>query len=1071
MMQDRVLRDNIQSLVDKERRLAELELLLRLSEHGAPLTSAKHDAKSADALPSVAASKHMFDDTDPTRIDASFIATPPELPSGMLRPRAGRADLSASEVALLTAPIPSKCGIDLGRLKLNDDSAGDLTSLFTGLVNASQTLRILDFSFNELDKAGAAAIVDAVKRFPRLEAVSAVGNQLGGKPGIGAVVDVCTRAAVMAHLGVSLDEAPPLPFDPSCEIIPPGLPKVKKEAPAKAGARGRSASPGRRAPARRASPTSRGKPKAAATAVPAGTVAHLSTSIRNNSAISSVSLAGSCLPREALLKFASAWAPPPPVAPSATPRAPASPAAKGKPGSKPAAAKSPVRSRSAGKGSKTGVAKSNNKFTALTCLDLTRCHIGALGCLDLAVALGPVPGLEGSGRLDPSARLGSIYPYGTNSGSGEIAAAVAASKSAGSAGKGGASGMPAPLPAPAYTPGQSVHGCLQYLRLLNLSSCGLTSHGIIPVLEAVAVHCSFMSHLILKDNYIDDAGAAALSTALRMNSERVTTLQHDAQAHAVITSPMYQLTGQVPPGTDAIPRLSPGSRVAHHLAVAYGGGLSAAHFTPIRVLDLRNNPLSLAGDPSSHPGCVALLDTMRELDHVITISGPEPSVESTLTHKAAAAAFSNAASNPLNQPLSDSMLAGNGASYPLDLTAISATAKACMRGGTGGRGSTTDPGALLSMPAALTHAAAQITLEKCSRLASQLQRSSPFGGASGRIVPAPDTDTRFGTALWRLRAPVAAQALQHPVTAAPMVLAHNASRLLGSTAVHGVQLPHDANDAAHPSTLGSAVLEALIPAGVAGHDEDAPSVVRGAATWLLHSPRVYIEWRAAYTASAAVAALSHAHALAWHVFICGPGGRPMQHVASSVFTEGSRDRLHARQRALGRLGIGSEADAEHMEQHRSDSARQRPALSRFDWQEAAGLDVPRALGQHNDVSPASLGLPHSLAINAIESAGAAVVAWPVSWHCAVLPSHAITSVTDARVRIYAEVQQTSVKGVASMVGSGPGGLQPYGVHVLEAEIVMTSLHDDGGDPDAESQLGPTGSEAGSKAVADVPFTF
>jgi hypothetical protein len=1154
MFQDRILREGVSSLVDKERRLAELELLLRLSDAGAPLTAASahghghghhrppasvvtsaaksaaasalaaaSNAAFATASPAEEAASRIFDDTDPTRTDAASLAAAPTLPSLLLRPRSERADLAASEIELLSGGLagaspssassasssaaaaallptgpPAKSGLDLTHLALTDDSVPELTALFTALgPQASQSLRVLDVRSNEMGKAGAAAIVDAVKRFPRLEALCLEGNEWGGKTGVGALVDVATRAAVMAHLGVSLDEAPPLPFDPSVEIIPPGLPK---KAPGEA-KKGRSASPGKKAAPGGATKTAAGAKGgkagaggAAGALGPPGTVVQLSASIRANSSITSVSLAGSTLPREALLKFVSAWAPPAPLPPGLlalgagadghAPAAAKAPAAAG--GKAPAApAKAPAaagaKKAPAGAGAKKGAgagAGGHHGFTPLTSLDLSRCHIGALGALDVAVALGPVPQ---PGEFDPSARLGGIYPYGTNSGMGEAAAAMAAaaaaaSGKAGAGGKGGgAAAAAAVLPAPAYAPGTSVHGCLQYLRVLSLSGCGLTSHGVIPVLESVAAHCSFLSHLILRDNYIDDAGAAALAAALRINAERVGTLQADARAHAVLTHPMFLLTGRVPDGVDtglrnnAIPSLSPGSRVVHHLGVAAAAGLSAAHFTPVRVVDVRNNPLAIAGDPAAHPGCTALVDALANLPTLVSLVGPEPSVSSAVQYRATAA---KPATGP-DHPLPDHVLVGKGDAFPVDLAAISAAARAAMRGGA------TGPSSLLSMPAGLANRATQLTLRKCVRLAAEVAAAAPLGASAE--AGADPSETAHGSVVWRLHSPVATQAVLGPLTGNPHTLNHTGSRVLssllagpGASPAGTGDEPHEASAGAPPASLGGRLLCVGVPTGLIGHDEDTPVVRAGSAGWLLHSPRVFLEWRSSYTGSAAMVALASAQQLVFHVLVGGPGGRPLQHVASSAFAQGSRDRLHARQRLLARLGLGPPAPGD--EAGTGDGLRQEGkddgggaggphaagGLRGAGWSDSAGLDVPHALGAHN-ARAAAAALPPALAVQAVASAGAHVVAWPLAWHSALLPSHIVSSVADARAFVFAEVQQTSVRGVAAQAGTPASGPQSYGVYVLEAELVVVEEDDVAG-----AGMPPTSARA---IQSDVAFTF
>jgi len=1092
MMQDKILRDSTTSLVDKERRLAELELLLRLSASGAPLTStsgglnnttttshthtdkhhhSSHTHKhghhgtshsSSSSVPTTNASSsteyktmehaisssfvHIFDDTDPVRVLSSSLAAISHLPSNVLRPRSNQPELITAEIAALGSnghsttshsnpahssssssaivPTSNKYGLDLSHMHLTDEKSTDLTTLFASLSSATTTLRLLDIRGNDLQKNGASVIVDAVKRFTRLEAVLADDNPWGGKPGIGGLIDVCTKAAVMVHFGITIDESTPLPFTCDIEIIPPGLPK--KAAGTEKG-RGRSASPGKKkAPAKKAASPSKGKAgaKGAAThSAPTGTIAHLTSAIRNNSAITSVSIAGSTISREALLIFIAAWSPPTPALPHAPGDHEAKPAAD--PKAKPSA---PAKSAPAAKpGAKKGghaASHKAHKFVPLTCLNLTRCHIGALGTLDVSVALGPIPAPE---SFDPAARLGSITPYATTTSTDAAAAAK------GTAAPKGTPGIVVP-PAPPYVAGHSVHGCLQYLRVLNLSSCGLTSHGLIPLLESIALHCNYLSHLILRDNYIDDAGAAALAAAVRMNNERVHTLQSDAMAHAVLNHPLYLLSGKNPSG-GPVPHLSsPDSKIAHHLAVANAAGLSAFHFTPLRVIDVRNNPLAISGDPSSHPGCVALVEALETIPDILSLVGPEPSIESTMYYK-------SITQHPSlnNEPLTDDLLVGLGAQYPFDLAAIISSARAARRGGAVG------PSTLLSLPAGLTQRATSCIIKKCNDIEYQLQQQKI---QKQNALGLPDTPTvvhseeGYGTVIWRLHTPVAKQTILPGMSANPQILNHNGNKILEKLPDN--QLPQEYIASASPHSLGSLLLQMGVPTGLIGHDEDSPIVRKGTAEWLLHTPKVVLEWRSSYTAPANIVPFAMNQGLVYHIFVSGPGGRPLQHITSINFTDGSRDRLHARTRYLEKIGIIPEPDANLLPSSTSIPSHENDLLNKrkiTHWQESTGLDIPRPLGSHNDFQTAALALPSALTNQAITSLGTNLVAWPVIWHSVILPNHIITSVTDARLHIYAEVQQTSLRNMGSLLTHSEtaaiaNNTMSYGVHVLEAELVI-----------------------------------
>lgn len=1070
MMQDKILRDSITSLIDKERRLAELELLLRLSASGAPLTntttvgtstsssthaphgssSSSKETKGSSSSSSSSVSR-IYDDKDPVRILSSSVAMIPHLPTNTIRPRSNQPELTTAEITALSASSNStgasssssssaapsasstalvtstKYGLDLSHMHLTDEKVTDLNTLFASLSNANNTLRLLNIRGNDLNKTGASTVVDAIKRFPRLEAVQAEDNPWGGKPGIGAIIDASTRAAVMLHLGITVDELPPLPFTMDIEIIPPGLPKK----PAATDKRGRSASPGKKkAPAKKAPSPGKGKggTKGSSSSAPTGTIAHLTTSVRNNSAITSVSIAGSAVSREALLTFIAAWPPPAPIlptahdahhAPSATTAAKTGTDSKGKTAAPAKTAAKPAAKKAGGHG--TGGSKGHH-FTPLTCLDLSRCHIGALGSLDLSIALGPIPTPESH---DPAARLGSITPYSTSSVT--VDAATKGTKTA--------PGTVAVPPPPPYVPGHSVHGCLQYIRILNLSSCGLTSHGIIPLLESIALHCNYLSHLILRDNYIDDAGTAALAAAVRMNHDRVHTLQSDAIAYAVLNHPMFLLTGKNPNG-GPVPVLSPGSQIVQHLGVAAGAGLSAQHFTPLRIIDIRNNPLAISGDPSVHPGCVALVEALDSLPSLLSIVGPEPSIESVIYYKS----ISSSTHSTTNEPLSDDVLIGLGAQYPFDLAAIQASARAARRGGAVG------PSTLLSLPAGLTQSSTSKIIKKCTDLEYQLHQHKRNQQSVLGLSDSPSiihSEEGYGTVIWRLHTPSSSQVILPCMSANPQILNHNSGKILDHLPDNNQ--PQEINASTNASVLGSIVLQMGIPTGLIGHDEDSPIVRNGTAEWLLHTPQVVLEWRSSYVAPANIVPFTSNQALVYHIFVSGPGGRPLQHIHSVTFTEGSRDRLHARTRYLEKIGQLPVPDSNLVSSssHSTTDPTQeiKNARKLASWQESTGLDIPRPLGKHNDYQVAAYALPTSLANQAMHTTGTDLVAWPVVWHSIILPNSIVTSVTDARIHIYAEVQQTGIRQMASMLTNShtaaiANSTFSYGVHVFEAELVI-----------------------------------
>jgi hypothetical protein len=195
MAGDRLLREQVLSLVEKEKRLAELELLLRIAaSSGEGVVIGGHARRSQkligkENVPSSSSSTTtselakrstysatLFDDSDPTRIDASCLAPAPWWPipaSGCLRPRSERPEISGSEAALLGSSAALKnvrIGIDLSRMQppLQDESGavGYLQTLFSVAAGAgaSQTLRVLNVSVNQLGLAGATALVEAIEQ-------------------------------------------------------------------------------------------------------------------------------------------------------------------------------------------------------------------------------------------------------------------------------------------------------------------------------------------------------------------------------------------------------------------------------------------------------------------------------------------------------------------------------------------------------------------------------------------------------------------------------------------------------------------------------------------------------------------------------------------------------------------------------------------------------------------------------------------------------------------------------------------------------------------------------------------
>lgn len=1133
-LNDRAIREGLEALIEKERKLAELELLARLNEAGtlAGSQAPKPVQTATQTQVIVAASNKATKDGNPALVHLAAVAPNPSIPSGMLRPRAGRPELTAAEVALFKGPRPAKCGISLSHMRITDETLSELKTVIQSLTSEGAQLRILDLSHNELQKAGALEVVEAVGRFPKLEALHVPYNELGGKVGLGAIIDIGSRAPCIGHIGLSLNEATPLPFSLEFDLTPPGLGKASTGTKGKKGAAGKSTSP-KKSGARSASPArakaggARGK-SPVKKAVPSGTLAHLASAMQGNSTIASVSLAGSAMEREPMLKFLAAWAQPPakdwPIAPSLTKPAPASPkkAAAGRGRSTTPSAKSPSRATSKGKSPSKGAAAAKKPYFPLQALDLSGLHMGALGAQDIGVAMGHVP----TGKEDPLGRLGVVM------GPGAIAtapppppappdSAAPAAVGRGRASTPGRSTTPAPAPAPvvAKPPAKaavpvgpkSIHGSLQYIRVLNLSSCRLTTLGVMPVLESLARDSLCLSHLILRDNFLDDAAALALSTATRLNHARIAAFTADAAEVLAAYSPIGQLSGKQP--DMPVERLEECKRT---LAVLHGAGLHPVHASMLRVIDVRNNPLYVSQNDQYHPGCAALSQCLEDLPALVTLTGPGPSLEGLL-HLRAKTIGSKPAPEDGGKGLGDDTLAGWGEEYFLDLSSISHAAKEARSGCL-----TTGPQHVLGMPGRYAQDAATATLAKVRRMVDGLEKiraqaggkkeeSGPGSSLLGRIDPsapprAPAGKEEVGL-LWSLPTPRTAQVTHRGITSSGALVSRSGALQLAALQSSG---PQDASLAAHPSHLGSRILSLSIPAGLAGHAGDVPAVVQGVPTWALRMPRLMVEWRACYTAPASAVHVAQVVSLVWHVVVTRPGGRPVEHVYSGRFGEGSRDRMHARQRMLTKLdNIAKRAAGEGGQEEGLLPVGEYPGvaasllssaamdggstlaqvgrsmagghLAALEWQDASGLDTPRPLGQHNDVN-AGVALPPALVINAVMASGAQIAAWPVAWHSALLPAHLLTVAAGATVEVYAEVVQTTVRNAAGMIANHPACAlpTPYAVHLLEGELVALETGPLGPHAQAGVQGGYTARPAGAIRVQGVqehmegsliPFTF
>ena len=435
------LRDGIETLISKERHLAELSLMLLLEGGGAPSsTPPPFPGASSPFLPppptspATAAPPHPFSgpplrvtrdaatgsfstgcageaeggvggatppspwlhsSQDPLRIPSHALAARPSLPSRLLRPACGRAELSGEEAALLAGLAPlgagAPVGLDLRGLHLGEGGASAMEAAARALNAAAAgggaggaQLKALDVRDCSLTAGGVAGLLTSLPLLPKLAALCVEGSDCGGRGGVGAIIEAAAAMGCLAHLGVSVNDAPPLPFSTVEEPYPPGAGAaahpapgaVKGKAPAKAAAAA--------APAKgKGAAVAGGAHAAAALFSPQGTSAHVMAALRRPTApyVHSLSFAGSTLGRDTLKCVLSSWAPhpaPPPAAVSTAahpaPAGAAHHAAAAAPGAKPAAAsakpaaaaKADVKKGAvAAKGGKGGVGSASAASTAL----------------------------------------------------------------------------------------------------------------------------------------------------------------------------------------------------------------------------------------------------------------------------------------------------------------------------------------------------------------------------------------------------------------------------------------------------------------------------------------------------------------------------------------------------------------------------------------------------------------------------------------------------------------------------------------------------------------------------------
>lgn len=412
-------------------------------------------------------------------------------------------------------------------------------------------------------------------------------------------------------------------------------------------------------------------------------------------------------------------------------------------------------------------------------LDLSRTLLGGLTMSDLAIALAPAPasGSEKASELASLVRnlvaeeeaLGpqnwssSLVGALTAGGGGAAAAGAAAASGRGgsSFGSGGGSSFASVLSSCLAR----LPGSLNSLRSLNLSQCGLSTAALRPLLEVVASgQVSCLQVLCLRGNHIDDEGAGLLAECITANAARLAGPAADAAAF--FASPSSATT------------LSAAAKSSQQAA-----GLQAAlSVSPLRVIDVRNNPLYLSeqGDGTNHDGCRMLLEAFASTPSLLTLTGPEPSAEglngwskslqSIIYQQQLASSASSASASPLHVIANRRVAAvfgpssgiGLGHSFPIDLCAIlqaadkayqgevqdtttgshntsSALANVTGAAGSGnvgrlglgalGEGRTT-ASASLDAPHGLAHALARITIDRVREILKGAADAC-FGGRGG----------------------------------------------------------------------------------------------------------------------------------------------------------------------------------------------------------------------------------------------------------------------------------------------------------------------------------------------------
>ena len=508
-------------------------------------------------------------------------------------------------------------------------------------------------------------------------------------------------------------------------------------------------------------------------------------------------------------------------------------------------------------------------------------------------------------------------------------------------------------------------GALVFLRILDLSRCRLSTHGVIPVLEAVANHAQCLAVLLLRGNALDDAGAGALAGAIVANAQRTRDTED---------------SGSVAGRPAAVPFVS-----------------------SLRVVDIRDNPLGVASDPTFHPGCAALVRALADTPSLLTLTGPAPSLESLAALHSPPGPPSPAGISPV-VALPDAAIVGAGSTHVVDLLPMLDTARALCAGWRAGSSlpDTRVRGGSLDLPPLYAEDVLTLT---CARVTALLRAAAGVNPAAllGTGVLPPAADPSVAVA-WSLCGPLSVAVLSGP-RLTPLLTAHPRQALAREEAASG--------------------------AGEAASAVDASR----APLWL--------EWQAAVVVQrpggGASGGMPPSFDLSWAIDVCSPDGSACEAlplIASAggqtggisvplllPYSQGSRDRTHARELGVARsaalaastLGAGGAHSL-------APPADATWAVRRGgDWRQAVGVDHPSTTAVVDVADSGSGG---------IIAAGHAPVllTWPTAWFSVCLPPQAEAWGPGTSLRL-------SFRLCPRLIGSATSAAAAAVVHVLDAEIV------------------------------------